>query len=87
MKLVISRGNSGLACKYPPLPGGFGVISRQDWSKTVNRKTDIENTVLVLSEKGALPERAGWDGAVNRRAKSRKLLFPPCVAWEGGENR
>lgn len=56
------------------------MISRQDWSETVNRKTDIENTVLVLSEEKALPERAGRDGAVSRREKRKKVLFPPCVA-------
>lgn len=83
MKLVIYTGNWRLVCKYLPLPGGFGVISSQAWSEIVNRKTDTEYTVLVISEKSALPERAGQDGAVNRRAKRKKVLFLPCLAWEG----
>lgn len=62
------------------------MISRQPWSETVNGKTDLENTVLVLSEEGALPEGAGRDGAGNSRAKRKKVSFLPCLAWEGGEN-
>lgn len=83
MKLVIYRGNSGLVCKCPTLPGDFAVISRQGCSEIVNRKTDIWTMVPVLSEERALPERADRDGAVNRRTERKNLLFLPCFAWEG----